>query len=165
MMRWPAAIKAANRRMLQGRISAIAVCLLYLPGCVPPVVSLAGLALDAINGGGPSSSMSVPSGPFAGAPTEIQSRAQGDPAISEALAQAEQRTVTDECTAKLPPAAPSGSMACGVRPVCLPGSRAPIRLRVCPRNPDTLDRSVPESVSSRPPGWKWVVTDQAGGSP
>lgn len=151
-----------NRHAVRRRMSAIAICLFSLPGCVPPVVSLAGVALDAINGGG-SSSSSVPSGPFAGGASAVQNRAQGDPAVNEALAQAEQRTITDECTAKLPPAKPAAATACAVRPVCLPGSRAPIRLRVCPHGPEPAE---PERVSSfRPPGWNWEISKVSGKMP
>ena len=137
-------------------ISLLMILLFPLPGCVPPAISLAAATLEAVNGNG---STATPSGPFAGAPSAIQDRVNGDPDIREALAQAEQRTVLQECTSKLPPAEPSGAVSsCAVRPVCLPGGKAPMRLLVCPHDPGvTPDRRI-----TRSPAWKWDVTEQTG---
>ncbi len=133
-----------------------AACAFSLGGCVPPVLSLAGAALSVVNDNAPAAALS---GPFSGAPSAAQNRHQGDPAIGEALAQAEQRQVTEECTAKLPAAGRSPVPGCSIRLVCLPGSTAPLRLRVCSHSPDT---GLSEPAFPREPGWKWATSDVSG---
>lgn len=138
-------------------ICAIAICVLSLPACVPPVVSLAGAALSALNEGGQTSARP---GPFSGGPSSIQNQRPGDPAISEAVAHAGQRQIMEKCTARLPlNEPPPSTTGCTVRPVCLPGSTVPLRLRVCSR---TGDATVTERATPRPPGWKWDMSEVAG---
>jgi hypothetical protein len=136
--------------------SLLMLLLFPLPGCVPAAISLASATLETING---NASATPPSGPFANMTSAMQDRVNGDPDISEALAQAEQRTILQECTSKLPPAELSGVLSsCAMRTLCLPGGTAPMRLSVCPHDPGvTPDRRI-----TRSPAWKWDVTEQTG---
>jgi hypothetical protein len=141
------------RSVWRGRCAAGVLCLFALPGCLPPVLTLAGIALDVANGR--EEVGTGPFGPFSGGPTAIQNRSQGDPVVGEALAQSEQRRVTEECIEQLPAPGPASAFPCGVRLVCLPGGRAPIRLRVCPRDPGVIQGNGPVIA----PGWMWVDGD------
>jgi|AACY02.14.fsa_nt_gi hypothetical protein len=138
----------------------IVICILLLPGCVP-MASLAGAALDVLNEGGGSVVA-----PLARNASTTQNRRPENPAISEALAQADQRQVMEVCKAKLPPQQikPAPNVGCTVRSVCLPGSTVPLRLRVCYRNAGATPAVVP-AAPSRGPGWAWGMSKATGVTP
>jgi hypothetical protein len=137
----------------------IVICILLTPGCVP-MASLAGAALDVLNDGGGSVGALLSRNALS-----TQNRHPENSAISEALAQAEQRQVLEVCKAKLPRLAkPAPQVGCSVRPTCLPGSKVPLRLRVCHRNADATS-SVLLAPPSRAPGWTWSMSKETGVTP
>jgi hypothetical protein len=136
--------------------SLLMLLLFPLPGCVPAALSLASATLETVNG---NTSAGPPSGQFANVPSAMQERANGDPDIREALAQAEQRNILQECKSKLPPVELSSvTSSCAMRPLCLPGGKAPMRIWVCPHSPSSpTDRRITRSSA-----WKWDVKGQTG---
>jgi hypothetical protein len=80
-------------------------------------------------------------GPFAGGPTVTQNTPPLGSLMSEAIARTEQQP-TKSCESQLPAADGTDAAAaasCPLRLVCLPGSSAPIRLRVCSGPINTIE--------------------------
>ena len=156
--RWtppPAAVRA-------GRVAGMLLLLFGAPGCLP-LASVAASAVSGLAGGGGNAggpAVANP-GPFAGAPSAAQNRSPYDPAISEALAQAEHHEVSAQCRAKLPPPAPLPETGCAMRDTCLPGSAAPMRLQLCAQERGSRAPAAPDDGA----GWRWTAGGLADAAP
>ena len=135
------------------RLAAVLLCVCAVGGCGSPLLSIIGAAV----GGGPSQK-EAGAGPFSGAPSPNQNASPWNQAISEALAQAQNQHVSAACTARLPPPTPLPAVGCVVRPTCLPGSDAPIRIRLCAVEPD---HAPPLSRYDRRNNWVWAEPPDA----
>lgn len=100
-----------------------------LAGCVPAVMG--GLAF--LGGGGSESRPSAQSGPFAATPHPVQNAQPAAPGAEELQSVLDQR-IEQSRRHKLPEPQPELPAAgCIFRPSCLPGTMAPVTLRVCAR--------------------------------
>ena len=138
-----------NNLSIKNWIVIVPVLFLLLPGCVPSPVSLASVAINLLNSAPPSV---APPGPFSGRQSSVQNQRQSDPAIRDAIAEADKNTITEECSGKLPPDKLAAEGQCSARSVCLPGSKTPMQLFVC-EQPST--KADPRPQLSHSTSWNW----------
>lgn len=121
-----------GRRLLPMRGGVFAVLLAFAAGgsltACSPAVTLAGVLISAVTQD--TASVAPRTGPFSGTRSPVQNGAQPDPTIARALDM--DSNVSDACKAMLPQESAAPLTTCALRPVCLPGSRRPTILRLCP---------------------------------
>ena len=117
-------------------------------GACAPLLPLVGSLL-----GGSDAAKPQLAGPFAGGPTVTQNTPPLGSLMSEAIARTEQQP-TKSCESQLPASDDidaAVAAGCPLRLVCLPGTSAPIRLRVCAGPANTVEPATGGTGDS----WLW----------
>jgi hypothetical protein len=135
--------------VIRGGTATVLFAALLLGACTP--LAVAGVAQALIGGGEGKGGAMSPGG--VDAPT-IQNGGAADESVMKALDLADNAAVSAICRQALPDLPPLAAGQCDTRPICLPGAKAPLTMRVCAL-PEKPSDTLAQAEISRPPAWQW----------